>query len=727
MTNLTLARGEDGIAVITWDMPGRSMNVMNDTSLGEFATAVDQALSDPDTKGVVITSGKPAFIAGADLDWLEGLLAGASGETEEARLRSNFDLFMGIHRLFRRIETAKKPFVAAINGTALGGGFEVCLACHRRIATNDPRALLGLPEAKIGLFPGFGGTQRYLRMLGALDALPLLLEGTSLSPAQALTRGLVDEVAPAAEVVAHAKNWTRSATPEALVKPWDKPGFTVPGVDPRTLAGVQAFSAANAMQRAKTYGNYPALDAIQSVVYRGMLVPIDTALRVEAEAFVKLMRNPRARNMVRTQFINLQQANKLARRPATVARKRFARIGVLGAGLMGSGIAHIAARAGIDVTLLDVSEEAAGRGLDHIRRQQQAAVERGRATEAEARSIVARVQPTADYARLADAELVIEAVFENREVKAEVTRRGEAVLGGETVFASNTSTLPITGLAQASVRPERFIGLHFFSPVERMPLVEIIRGERTGEEALAWSMDFVRQIGKTPIVVNDSRGFYTSRVFSTYTREAMLMLGEGVKPALIENGGKAAGMPMPPLALSDEVAISLIHHITVQTAKDLGDKYQATAADRLIAEMVERQNRPGRRAGKGFYDYPPDGPKRLWPGLSQVAPETATQPSLAEIKIRYLAIQALEAARCVEEDVVTDPADADVGAILGWGFAPWTGGPLSYIDMLGTGPFVELCDRLAQQHGERFMPTPMLRDLAHRGGAIYAERPRSAA
>jgi len=720
MPNLTLARGEDGIAVITWDMPGRSMNVMNDASLGEFAAAVDGALSDSETEGVVVTSGKPAFIAGADLEWLEALMA--SGETEDMRIRSLFDRFMDLHHLFRRIETAKKPFVAAINGTALGGGFEICLACHRRIATEDPRALLGLPEAKVGLFPGIGGTQRYLRMLGALEALPLLLEGTYLSPAQALARGLVDEVAPTAELVARAKDWIRAAPAEALVKPWDKPGFIIPGADPRTLAGVQAFSAANAMQRAKTYGNYPALDAIQSVVYRGMLVPIDTALRIETEAFVRLTLDPRARNMVRTQFINLQQANKLARRPAAVARKRFSRIDVLGAGLMGSGIAHVAARAGIDVVLLDVNAEAAERGLDHIRRQQQTAVDRGRIPEAEARAIVARVQPVADYERLAGAELVIEAVFENREVKAEVTRRAEAVLRSEAVFASNTSTLPITGLAQASARPERFIGLHFFSPVERMPLVEIIRGERTGEEALAWSMDFVRQIGKTPIVVNDSRGFYTSRVFGTYTREAVLMLAEGVRPALIENGGKSAGMPMAPLALSDEVAISLIHQVAVQTAKDLGDKYRPTAADRLIAEMVERQNRPGRRAGKGFYDYPADGPKRLWPGLSGLAPEAATQPSLDDVKTRYLAIQALEAARCLEENVVTDPADADVGALLGWGFAPWTGGPLSYIDMLGTGPFVELCDRLAQQHGARFLPNPMLRDLARRGAAIYSER-----
>ena len=726
MTNLTLARGDDGIAVITWDMPGRSMNVMNDASLGEFATAVEETLSDAETKGVVITSGKPAFIAGADLEWLEALMAETGSETEEARIRSHFDRFMDLHRLFRRMETAKKPFVAAINGTALGGGFEICLACHRRIATDDPRALLGLPEAKVGLFPGIGGTQRYLRMLGALEALPLLLEGTSLSPAQALARGLVDEVVPAAELVARAKDWIGSASADAIVKPWDKPGFIVPGADPRTLAGVPAFSAANALQRAKTYGNYPALDAIQSVVYRGMLVPIDTALRIEAKSFVKLLLDPRARNMVRTQFINLQQANKLARRPPAVARKRFSRIGVLGAGLMGSGIAHVAARAGIDVILLDVNEEAAVRGLDHIRRQQQTAVERGRIGETEARAIIARVQPTADYARLADADLVIEAVFENREVKAEVTRRAEAVLGGDAVFASNTSTLPITGLAQASKRPERFIGLHFFSPVERMPLVEVIRGKRTSEEALAWSMDFVRQIGKTPIVVNDSRGFYTSRVFGTYTREAVLMLAEGVKPALIENGGKAAGMPMAPLALCDEVAISLIHHITVQTAKDLGDKYQATAADRLIAEMVERQNRPGRRGGKGFYDYPPDGPKRLWPGLSRLAPVAETQPSLDEVKTRFLGIQALEAARCLEENVVTEPADADVGALLGWGFAPWTGGPLSYIDMLGTGPFVELCDGLAQQHGARFLPNLMLRDLARRGAAIYSDRQKAA-
>src|SRR6516162_3088733 len=448
MANLTLARGDDGIAVITWDMPGRSMNVMNDASLDEFAKAVDQALSDPETKGVVITSGKPAFIAGADLDWLEALLAGASGEIDESRIRANFDLFMGIHRLFRQIETAKKPFVAAINGTALGGGFEVCLACHRRIVTDDPRALLGLPEAKIGLFPGFGGTQRYLRMLGAIEALRLLLEGTSLSPAQALARGLVDEMAPAAELVTRAKDWIGTASAEALVKPWDKPGFVVPGADPRTLAGVQAFSAANAMQRAKTDGNYPALDAIQSVVFRGMLVPLDTGLRIEAKAFAKLALDPRARNMVRTQFINLQQANKLARRPIAVARKRFWRIGVVGAGLMGSGIAHVSARAGIDVVLLDVNKEAAAHGVDHIRRQQQIAIERGRAAEAEARAVVARVQPTADYAQLAGAELVIEAVFENREVKADVTRRAAAVLAGEAVFASNTSTLPITGLAQ---------------------------------------------------------------------------------------------------------------------------------------------------------------------------------------------------------------------------------------------------------------------------------------
>src|SRR5271169_505906 len=417
MTNLTLAHDEDGIAVITWDMPGRSMNVMNDVSLGEFAAAVDQVLSEPETKGVVITSGKPAFIAGADLEWLEALMA--SGEAEEVRIRSIYNRFMDLHRLFRKIETAKKPFVAAINGTALGGGFEICLACHRRIATDDPRALLGLPEAKVGLFPGIGGTQRYLRMLGALEALPLLLEGTSLSPAQALARRLVDEVAPTAELVARGKDWIGSASADAIVKPWDKTGFVVPGADPRSLAGVQAFSAANALQRAKTYGNYPALDAIQSVVYRGMLVPIDTALRVEAKSFVKLLLDPRARNMVRTQFINLQQANKLARRPTAVARKRFSRIGVLGAGLMGSGIAHVAARAGLDVILLDANQEAAERGLGHIRRQQQMAVERRRATEAEARAICERVQPTADYARLADAELIIEAVFENREVKAE--------------------------------------------------------------------------------------------------------------------------------------------------------------------------------------------------------------------------------------------------------------------------------------------------------------------
>jgi 3-hydroxyacyl-CoA dehydrogenase/enoyl-CoA hydratase/3-hydroxybutyryl-CoA epimerase len=425
--------------------------------------------------------------------------------------------------------------------------------------------------------------------------------------------------------------------------------------------------------------------------------------------------------MIRTLFLNLQKANKLARRPKDVPKREVSRIGVLGAGMMGAAIAHVSAEAGIEVVLIDRDQGTADRGREHAWRQQQGLVEKGRKSQVDADAVVARIAATTDYDKLRGADLVIEAVFEDRAVKADVTRRAEAALAADSVFASNTSTLPITGLAEASVKPERFIGLHFFSPVERMPLVEIILGKRTGDEALALAMDYVQRLRKTPIVVNDSRGFYTSRVFATYTTEGILMLSEGVMPALIENAGKATGMPVAPLALCDEVALDLIHRVTVQTRKDLGDAYREKPSDRIVAEMVEKLHRIGKKAGQGFYDYPKDGGrKRLWPGLADLAPPAPEQPGVAEIKERFLTIQALEAARCLEENVVTDPADADIGAILGWGFAPWTGGPLSYIDTLGAATFVAACDRLAQRRGERFLPTEGLRRMARQGGTFYA-------
>jgi 3-hydroxyacyl-CoA dehydrogenase/enoyl-CoA hydratase/3-hydroxybutyryl-CoA epimerase len=709
----------DGIALVTWDMPGRSMNVMGPGSIGDWAACVDRAVADPAVKGLVVTSGKPAFIAGADLAELEQRSGDA--QTIYARIQE-------LHRIFRKMETGKKPFVAAINGTAMGGGLEVCLACHYRVVADDPKIQLGLPEAKVGLLPGAGGTQRMLRLLGAMEALPLLLEGRSLSPPEALKRKVVHAVVPREQLVDAAKKWVRenAGNPEAAVQPWDRKGFRIPGADTRTPQGNGAFAWANAMQRKKTGGNYPALDAIQSCIYEGSLVPLDAALRIEARYFTTLMLDPTSKNMIRTLFLEMQKANKLARRPAAVPKRELRKVGVLGAGMMGAAIAHVSAEAGLEVVLIDRDEALTQRGREHAAKQQQSAVEKGRKTKEQADAVVARITATTDYEKLRGAELVIEAVFEDRAVKAEVTKRAEAVLAADGVFASNTSTLPITGLAEVSVRPERFIGLHFFSPVERMPLVEIILGRRTGDEALALAMDYVQRIRKTPIVVNDSRGFYTSRVFATYTTEGMLMLAEGVAPALIENAGKATGMPVAPLALCDEVALDLIHRVTAQTRKDLGASYRERASDRLVAEMVEKLGRVGKKAGQGFYEYPKDGKKRLWSGLEKLAPAAASQPSVDELKERFLVIQSLEAARCYEERVVTDPADADVGAILGWGFAPWTGGPLSYIDTMGAKRFVETCDRLAQRHGERFSPSRLLREMASSGGSFY-EAKRAAA
>jgi 3-hydroxyacyl-CoA dehydrogenase/enoyl-CoA hydratase/3-hydroxybutyryl-CoA epimerase len=722
--NVSIAVDGDGVALITWDMAGRSMNVLNTGSMTEFAAAVTQVLSDAAIKGAVIASGKPAFIAGADLDELEGISSGSGEGMQKAK--AIYDWVMEIHTLFRRMETAPKPFAVAINGTALGGGFELCLACHRRFAADDPKAQIGLPESKVGLFPGGGGTQRYLRMLGAAQALPLLLEGKTMPPRDALALGLVDEVAPRDEIVARARQWVLNARKEDIVRPWDRPGFVPPGPDPRTAAGATMLSAGYAMQRKRTLGNYPHLDAILKTVHDGFAVPMNTALRLEAKQFTKVMLSPTTRNIIRTQFINMQKANKLTRRPKSVAKREITRIGVLGAGMMGAAIAHVSARAGVEVVLIDRDQASADAGRDHARRMNEAAVARGRMKPADLDALLGSITATTDYEKLRGVQMIIEAVFEDRAVKAEVTRRAEAMLAPDGVFASNTSTLPITGLAGVSLRPERFIGLHFFSPVEKMPLVEIIMGQRTGDEALAMAMDFVQRIRKTPIVVNDGRGFYASRVFATYTGEGMEMLCEGVAPALIENAGRLAGMPMPPLALSDEVALDLIWKVGVQTAKDLGRPYPGTRAERLVARMVEQEKRLGKKAGKGFYDYPAEGRKRLWPDLAGIAAPAVMQPDVEELKTRFLTIQALEAARCYEENVVTDPADADIGALLGWGFAPWTGGPLSYIELVGTRRFVETCDRLAQTYGERFKPNPLLRRLAESNAPVYPAAPKAA-
>jgi len=702
----------DGIATISWDMPDRSMNVLNNDSIPAFAEAVEKAISDDAVKGAIITSAKPDFIAGADLEMLQGW----SGAEEM------FANGMELQMMFRSIEKAGKPFVAAINGTALGGGFEICLACHHRIAADNPKAKIGLPEVKVGLLPGGGGTQRLPRLIGIQAALPLLLEGKHLSPAKALKVGAINAVVPADELLSSAKTWLLNAKPEDAVQPWDNKKFRIPGGAPMSAAGIMTFTAGNAMLREKTQGNYPAALNIMSCVYEGCCVDIDNGLRIETRYFVKTCMSPEAKNMIRSLFFGIGNANKLASRPKGIETQTYKKVGVLGAGMMGAGIAYASAMAGIEVVLIDSDQERADKGKAYSEALLKKAISRKRMTEEKAAAVLGLITPTTDYVALDGAEMVIEAVFENREIKADVTAKSEAVLADTAIFASNTSTLPITGLAEASKRPANFIGLHFFSPVDKMPLVEIICGKDTSQETLARAMDYVKAIRKTPIVVNDSRGFYTSRVFATYVSEGVSLLAEGVHPALIESAGKMAGMPVGPLALADEVSLDLMYKITNQTKIDLGDKYITSPSEPVVSKMVEDLKRVGKKDSKGFYDYPKGAKKHLWKSLADhfpVLPE-AEQPSVDDLIKRLIYIQSVETARCMEENVVTTAEDADVGSILGWGFAPFRGGSISQIHTVGVDNFVSECDVMAQKYGARFTPPQMLRDMAAKGEAFYA-------
>ncbi|AHI63475.1 3-hydroxyacyl-CoA dehydrogenase NAD-binding domain-containing protein [Burkholderia thailandensis] len=700
---------DDGIAALSWNLPGRSQNVLNGESCAAFFAAASRALQDAAVKGILVTSAKPDFIAGGDLEWLQ-----ASDDAETLFART-----CELHRALRALETGGKPVAIAMPGSALGGGLEIALAGHYRVAADNPKARFGLPEVTLGLLPGGGGTQRLPRLVGIQASLPLLLEGKRLKAADALAAGILHAVVPAGGEIAAARAWLLDASRRTATQPWDAKGFRIPGGALTHPSVQQVFMAANALARQKTYGNYPAVASILSCVYEGLLTDLDTGLKTEARYFVKAVLSPQAKAMIRTLFFGMNEANKLAARPAGVPTQRYRKIGVLGAGMMGAGIAYVSAKAGLDVVLIDTSEEAAGRGKDYSRKLVDKQVQRGRLTREKADALLAKIVPTTDYARLDGAELVIEAVFEDRAIKADVTRRSETVLAPDALFASNTSTLPITGLAQASARPANFIGLHFFSPVDKMPLVEVIVGRDTSEATLARALDYVKTIGMTPIVVNDSRGFYTSRVFSTYVLEGLAMLAEGVAPALIENAGLLAGMPVGPLALTDEVSSELIHKITKQTRADLGDAYVARPGEDVAARMVEL-GRLGRKAGLGYYDYPANGGKKaLWPGLAREFPVAAEQPDVAALIERLVTVQAVETARCLEERVLTTARDADVGAILGWGFPAFRGGPVSYIHGVGVDAFVATCDRLAARYGARFAAPGLLREMAAQGRSFY--------
>lgn len=719
MTDFTLTTDAEGVATITWDVASKSMNVMSTEAFMALNGLIDQALADGSVKGVIITSGKKDFAGGMDLNVIAQMRAGGA--------QAIFDGVMQMHQVLRKIERAGmdpktlkggKPIVAALPGTALGIGLELPLACHRIIAADNPKARIGLPEIMVGIFPGAGGTTRLVRKLGAMAAAPFLLEGKLSDPKSARAAGLIDEVVAPEDLLTRAKEWVLSATDADLVKPWDAKGYKMPGGAPYHPAGFMTFVGASAMVHGKTMGVYPAAKALLAAVYEGALVPFDTALKIEARHFTGVLMHPSSSAMIRSLFINKEALEKGANRPR-VADMAVRKLGVIGAGMMGAGIAHVAANAGIEVVLIDASQAAADRGRAHSEAILDKGMKRGKVTAEKKAEVLGRITATTDYAALAGVDLVVEAVFEDPKIKAEVTAKVEAAVGPDCILATNTSTLPITGLAAASKRPGQFIGIHFFSPVDKMMLVEIIRGERTGDVAVAKALDFVRQLRKTPIVVNDARFFYANRCIIPYINEGIRMVSEGVEPALVENAAKLVGMPLGPLQLVDETSIDLGVKIARATKAAMGKDYPDEAVDHVLFWMADH-GRLGRKAGAGFYAYSDKGERLgLWDGLGQKYPLDKVQPSLTDVQHRLLFAQVLEAVRALEEGVLTDIREGDVGAILGWGFAPWSGGPFSWLDMIGAARAVEICRGLTAQFGPRFHAPALLREMAETGQTFY--------
>ncbi|MCT4331916.1 3-hydroxyacyl-CoA dehydrogenase NAD-binding domain-containing protein [Paracoccus sp. YLB-12] len=718
MTDFTMEKGADGAAIITWDVQGKSMNVLSMEGANTLSELIDDALADDAVKGIVITSAKKDFAAGMDLNVIAGMRdnGGAQGV---------FDGVMSLHHLLRKIELAGmdpktkkggKPIAAALPGTALGIGLELPLATHRIFAADNAKAKIGLPEIMVGIFPGAGGTTRLTRKLGAMAAAPFLLEGKLSDPKKAKAAGLIDEVAD--DPVAAAKEWVLNASDADIVKPWDAKGYKMPGGEPFHPAGFMTFVGASAMVHGKTMGVYPAAKALLSAVYEGALVPFDQALKIEARWFTNVMMNPSSSAMIRSLFINKEALEKGANRPEA-PDQTVRKVGILGAGMMGAGIAYVSAMAGIEVVLIDAKQDSAEKGKSYSEGLLDKAISRKKSTEEKKAEVLARITATTDYDVLKGCDLIVEAVFEDPSVKAEVTKKAEAVIPEDAIFATNTSTLPITDLAGASSRPEQFIGIHFFSPVDKMLLVEIIKGKATGPRAVAKALDFVRQIRKTPIVVNDERFFYANRCIIPYINEGIRMVGEGVNPTLIENAAKMMGMPLGPLQLVDETSIDLGVKIAKATRAAMGDAYPDDAVDEVIFAMADA-GRMGRKANAGFYDYDEKGKRQgLWSELETRYPHADDQPDLTEVQHRLMFAQTLEAVRALESGVLEDIREGDVGAILGWGFAPWSGGPFGWLDMLGAARAVEICDGLTERHGNRFAAPRLLRDMADSGDSFY--------
>ena len=730
-TTFSVETDKDGIAVLSIDVPNQGMNVIDEALMEELPRFVEAFTADDSMKGLVIRSGRDnAFMAGADLRMLEkqtGVVDKAAFEEAMTLNRALRTLEKGGHttRQIMREGKKAKPVACAVEGLALGGGFELALACHYRVAADSKAVKFGLPEVLVGLLPGGGGTQRVPRLAGLQNAAQLITSGANLTAQKAKAQGLINEIVEPGKTVDAAKAWVREHMDKGTLQPWDVKGFKVPGgagaMNPKA---VQFFAAANAMALAKSKDNFPAIRAIMSCLYEGTQLPMDTAIEVETKYFLSLFKDPVAKNMIRTLFVNKQAAEKGAQRPKNIDTVEIKTIAVLGAGLMGAGIAHVSAKAGLEVISLDRNDEEAQKAITYTQKILDKRVKRGRMTQAQADEFLARITPTSDYADIKDVDLVIEAVFERPDVKADVIKKTEAVIGKDVVFASNTSTLPIGGLAENSERPENFIGLHFFSPVEKMPLLEIIPHEGTSDHALAVAFDYNRRIKKTPIVVKDVRGFFTNQVFPPYINEAMLMVTEGVSPALIENSALNMGLPIGPLAVTDETTLKLGLDIQRSTQEEMGDAYKPSGSEDFLELMVETLGRGGRRFGKGFYDYDESGKRgSLWKGMAEHYPLADTQPSQEEVQQRLMYALLIPTARTYADGVVPDPQSADLGAIFGLGFPPWTGGPMSYIDTIGVGTFVATADMLAQRHGERFNVPQKFRDMAESGETIYGGPP----
>lgn len=683
----------DGIATITFDEPGSPVNTMCLQWQDDLSAAVEAVLRDKaHIRGIVLASAKASFFAGADLK--------AVMRMTEADAQRAYAEIERVKRNFRALETLGQPVVSCINGTALGGGWEVALVGHYRVAVDHPRTQLGLPEVTLGLLPGASGVTKMVRHLGLLGAQPYLIEGKLFNPRQALELGLVHELVPNADALREAA-LAFIATHPAAHHPWDAKDYKIPGGTPAHPKIAAALSVAPAMLKQQTRGLLPAPEAIMACMAEGALVDVDTALRIESRHLARLMTGRNARAMINTFFFDMNAIRSGQSRPPDVPSFKPQKVGLLGAGMMGAGIAFAQASRGIATVLKDVSAEKAEVGKAYSRKLTQARVDKGRLSPAEQQALLDRITATGDVADLKGCDLIIEAVFENRELKARVTHEAEPQLAEGGFFASNTSTLPISGLASASARPEKFIGIHFFSPVDKMRLVEIIRGQQTDDETVARAYDYVQALGKLPIVVNDSRGFYTSRTFGTFVMEGAAMLGEGIPAPVIENAGLQCGMPVGPLAVLDETALSLSVHVLDQTRADVAG-YRATPGELLVERMVKELKRPGRAGGGGFYDYPAGQKKQLWPQLRNLFEKPDVPWNIEELKDRLLYRQAIETARCLHEGVLTSVHDANIGSIFGIGFPAWTGGALQFVYGMGVDAFAKRADELAARHGAGF-------------------------